>query len=1096
MLSAKMYFESNGAISSSQSMNSISPIVTGNKVSYVNVYQGVDLEVSINESRRKADYIIRSSEYLNQIPESAEFLVFEELIQLPKDWSAMLRNGRVDLLNSNGDIKASYDTPLLKDANHGSLLINQNPKFQDKENTKNIFFKLVSVGKDYKLLTKVRVDWILSNERVFPLTIDPDLITGAAAAAALYDQNHTSSYVQSIDLATSTAPTGSIIEGVNFYIYSAWSGDDDFLVNGSSFYSYGTYAVNSGWTSPKITGSRLGTNVTGTGTGSAGAYSFATDVFNGEEVNQDWSVELFSSQYWWAIVASYGIEVTFTAPDCIAASNPTIDVTDETGLTNVSFNNIDNTTSGTSGLVSTGLSTDVCRGVSYPLSARVNTAGDWTVRVKAWIDWNNNGIFEESSEAYNLGTARNGTDVAISEPQTLTVPLDAAIGSIPMRVVAAEISTYPSACENTMFGEIEDYTIVIANPKITSSTDLIDESTCGVSDISVSVDANVGSGEWTYSSGTGLFSSSTDQITTFQTNTYDSPITLTWTQLSGECINATAEITTKFNQPNTSILENVVMSTESWVWGGLSNSDWSTSDNWYAYNGQHWIRQTTETPSPSDKVYILSNSSAGLCVSGSNNAAISDATIKDLVVASNATIALSGTTTLTGNFENNGNVSAGASSTLFMTGVDDQSISGSTITLNNLALDKSSSNLIISAPINIQGSLTMTSGNIVNGTNVITIGSSSSNTGSIEHTSGIITGKLSRYFAASPGSQFFPIGTLSGIRDIRIEFLSSPGINQYLTVSYNEGVPQLNGYDFYAGLPLVTSDGQLIQNYDDAGIWEVSPTNNDYSASINNEPYRISLHMNNLTGASDFSAVRIIKSPGSNTLANHHANWTSTIHESSLGVNSDFMVTSSATGFSFFGAGGDDDTNPLPVELISFSGICENGLVNLQWQTASEFNSAYFDLEYSRNGQQWNVIDSQSAMGFSNSLTTYAYIHNQSNSGNNYYRLSQFDIDGSANVYNNMIVNADCKEKNSVTFSSYPNPSKDNFTLSIENAMEGMAKLSIVDLKGTLLLENNLEVKDGFNLYVMDYFKVPGVYYIYLGLADENVKVIKHIIYE
>ena len=139
MLSAKMYFESNGAILSSQSMHSISPIVTGNKVSYVNVYQGVDLEVSINESRRKADYIIRSSEYLNQIPESAEFLVFEELIKLPKDWSAMLRNGRVDLLNSNGDIKASYDTPLLKDANHGSLPINQNPKFQDKENTKNIF---------------------------------------------------------------------------------------------------------------------------------------------------------------------------------------------------------------------------------------------------------------------------------------------------------------------------------------------------------------------------------------------------------------------------------------------------------------------------------------------------------------------------------------------------------------------------------------------------------------------------------------------------------------------------------------------------------------------------------------------------------------------------------------------------------------------------------------------------------------------------------------------------------------------------------------------------------------------------------------------
>ena len=110
--------------------------------------------------------------------------------------------------------------------------------------------------------------------------------------------------------------------------------------------------------------------------------------------------------------------------------------------------------------------------------------------------------------------------------------------------------------------------------------------------------------------------------------------------------------------------------------------------------------------------------------------------------------------------------------------------------------------------------------------------------------------------------------------------------------------------------------------------------------------------------------------------------------------------------------------------------------------------------------------------------------------------MSQFDIDGSATTYNNMVINADRKEKKSVTLSSYPNPSNDNFTLSIENAIEGMAKLSMIDLKGTLIFENNLEVKDGFNLYVMDSFKVPGVYYIYLGLTNENVQVIKHIICE
>jgi hypothetical protein len=430
-----------------------------------------------------------------------------------------------------------------------------------------------------------------------------------------------------------------------------------------------------------------------------------------------------------------------------------------------------------------------------------------------------------------------------------------------------------------------------------------------------------------------------------------------------------------------------------------------------------------------------------------------------------------------------------------MIGEGPQSISGTSLRLNNLELNKTASDLSISLPVDILGTLTMSSGNIVNGSNILTIGSSSSNIGSIAHSSGVITGKLRRYFAASSGSQFFPVGTAIELRDVDVELLSSPGTDQYLTVAYNEGVPQLNGADFYTGLPLVTSDGQLIQNYDNAGTWEVSPTNDDYSTPINSAPYRIALHMNNLTGASDFSKVRIIKSPGSNTASANHTNWTSTTHESSVGTNSDFTVTSSATGFSFFGAGGDDDTNPLPVELISFSGLCEDGFVDLKWQTASEFNSAYFDVEYSRDGQEWNVIHSETAMGISNELTAYGFMHKQSISGDNYYRLNQFDIDGVMHSYYDLVVNADCQENTDVRFSSFPNPSADKFTLSLENAKEGLATCRIVDPKGNVLLENTLVVKGGYNLYSIEQFMAPGVYYIYIQLGDDHNKVIKHTIY-
>ena len=170
-------------------------------------------------------------------------------------------------------------------------------------------------------------------------------------------------------------------------------------------------------------------------------------------------------------------------------------------------------------------------------------------------------------------------------------------------------------------------------------------------------------------------------------------------------------------------------------------------------------------------------------------------------------------------------------------------------------------------------------------------------------------------------------------------------------------------------------------------------------------------------------------------------------------------MTSSVTGFSFFGAGGDDDTNPLPVELISFSGICEEGHVNLQWQTASEFNSAYFDIQYSRDGQEWNVIDSQTAMGISNSLTSYHYTHKQANSVNNYYRLNQVDIDGAFHSYSDFVVDVNCEDNAASFFTALPNPSLGNFSVQLKNSyLEGESDLSITDTKGMLVLGKQVQI--------------------------------------
>jgi hypothetical protein len=394
----------------------------------------------------------------------------------------------------------------------------------------------------------------------------------------------------------------------------------------------------------------------------------------------------------------------------------------------------------------------------------------------------------------------------------------------------------------------------------------------------------------------------------------------------------------------------------------------------------------------------------------------------------------------------------------------------------------------------------MTSGNIVNPSNVLTVGSSAG-AGSINHTSGIVTGQLRQYFANATGSKFFPIGIVEGnettMRDVTVDFTSAPGVNQYLTASYKSGVPQKDGADFYEGLPFTSLDGQLIQNYDDEGYWEINPTGDDYTSAINSKSYTISIHMNDLDGwtSVDPSVVRLIKSAGSNSASNHHSTWDNDLtHVSSVGTASDFIVTASGTGFSFFGAGSPDE-NALPVELVSFNGSCNDGVVDLIWQTASENNSEDFEVAYSRDGIDWDLIHTEPAAGFSTELISYTYEHKQAISGDNYYRLTQNDIDGASVIYDNLIINASCQSTSNGYFSIFPNPSSGSFQVVMNNPeIEGAANLNITDTKGNKVFTKKIVVNSGINMYVIQQELAPGIYYINVENGARTTTIVKHSI--
>jgi hypothetical protein len=95
----------------------------------------------------------------------------------------------------------------------------------------------------------------------------------------------------------------------------------------------------------------------------------------------------------------------------------------------------------------------------------------------------------------------------------------------------------------------------------------------------------------------------------------------------------------------------------------------------------------------------------------------------------------------------------------------------------------------------------------------------------------------------------------------------------------------------------------------------------------------------------------------------------------------------------------------LPVELLYFKGFGYQHYNTLKWSTASEYNSDYFSLERSVDGEQWDYVGDTKATGNSTQVVNYLYVDNFRFNGFIYYKLNQFDFDGNFKVYGPIVIN-------------------------------------------------------------------------------------------
>jgi hypothetical protein len=140
--------------------------------------------------------------------------------------------------------------------------------------------------------------------------------------------------------------------------------------------------------------------------------------------------------------------------------------------------------------------------------------------------------------------------------------------------------------------------------------------------------------------------------------------------------------------------------------------------------------------------------------------------------------------------------------------------------------------------------------------------------------------------------------------------------------------------------------------------------------------------------------------------------------------------------------------NPLPLTLLSFTAkSVADKRVHLKWETVNEQNTAYFEIQRSQDGLDFTAIGQIPAAENSPQIQAYAVTDDSPLAGINYYRLKMVDLDNKFSYSN--LAWAEIGQGNKLILDKiYPNPFKNEFTISFFAPKEAFYQVNLTNLQG------------------------------------------------
>ncbi len=361
-------------------------------------------------------------------------------------------------------------------------------------------------------------------------------------------------------------------------------------------------------------------------------------------------------------------------------------------------------------------------------------------------------------------------------------------------------------------------------------------------------------------------------------------------------------------------------------------------------------------------------------------------------------------------------------------------------TYNNLNIGNSAG-VSLGGGVTVSSALTLTSGNVTTGSYTLTLGSTATISG--EASGRYVVGNL--YKTATVGTGSSDLG----------------GIGVSLNAGADVGDVTVTRVSGSAGA--VTIGGKTGINCK----WIITTTTVPLSAKTLTLSW-ISDDDNGKT----LSSMRVWKSDDGGTTY-------SDISGSDQDASSR-VISANVSSFSIFTVG--DNSNPLPVELYSFTANSKSNEVELNWKTATEVKNYGFEIERASTllTANWEKIGFVQGYGNSNSPKEYSFTDKPLGGSEFKYRLKQIDFDGKYEYSKEVEIDLGMPTKFSLE-QNYPNPFNPVTVIRYALPFESNVKLIVYNFIGEVVKELvNETVSSGYQEVRFEAGKLSSGIYFYI----------------